>query len=447
MASGRRRLLVISPHWPPINAPDLQRVRMSLLYYRQFGWEPVVLTVHPDDVAGTREPELEQTYPPDVRIVRCRALPLRWTRRIGLRNVGLRAWWSLLGSGSRLLREERYDLVLFSTTQFITFTLGPLWRRWFGVPYVIDIQDPWRTNYYERPDAPPPPGGRKYLLARCLAFCFEARTYRRAAGFISVSQRYLTDLAERYPWFQDKPQAAIHFGVSAADFEYLRSRPAAGARLVRQPGRIHLLYTGAAGPIMPHALNMLFSTFARYRQAHPERAARFHFHFYGTSYVPAGKGKPSVLPVAKEHGLADYVEEIPHRIGHLESLALLSQADALILLGSSDLAYSPSKLYPYYLSGKPILSVVFENSYLEELLRELECSWLVPFSADGDKDAVYARLSAFFDYALAGFPEGILPPRSELVFRRNYLAESLTGKQCDLFAAALARIPAGRHRD
>ncbi len=420
---------------------------MSLPYYRRFGWEPVVLTVHPDDVAGTREPELEQTYPPDVRIVRCRALPLRWTRWVGLGNLGMRAWWSLLRSGSRLLKGEHFDLVLFSNTQFVTFTLGPIWRRRFGVPYVIDLQDPWRTDSYERPGAPPPPGGRKYLLARCLALLCEGRTYRRAAGFISVSERYLSNLARRYPWFQNKPQATIRFGVSAADFDYIRRHPPAGARLVRQPGKIHLLYTGAAGPILPHALNLLFESFTRYRQAHPERAARFQFHFVGTSYVAPGQGTPSILPVAERFDLTSCVEEIPHRIGHLESLALLLQADALILPGSSDPAYSPSKLYPYYLSGKPILGIVFEHSHLEGLLGELACSWLVSFSQAGANDADYARLGAFFDHALAGFPAGVLPSRNEPAFRRSYLAEPLTETQCDLFAAALARNPAGRHRD
>ena len=442
-----KRLLIVSPHWPPINAPDHQRVRMGLPYYRKFGWEPVVLTVHPDDVAGTREPELEQTYPADVRVVRCRALPLRWTRWIGLGNLGLRAWWPLLRAGTRLIKGERFDLVLFSNTQFITFTLGPWWCRWFGIPYVIDLQDPWRTDSYEQPGAPPPPGGRKYLLARCLAFLCEGPTYRRTAGFISVSPRYLSDLAQRYPWFRDKPQATIRFGVSVADFEYIRLHPPAGARLARQAGKINLLYTGAAGPIMPHALNILFAGFSRYKQAHPERAARFQFHFVGTSYVAPGQGTPSVLPMAEQFGLAGSVEEIPHRIGYLESLALLLQADALILPGSSDPAYSPSKLYPYYLSGKPILGVVFENSHLQELLTEFACAWLVPFSPAGANDAAYSRLAEFFDHALSGFPAGVLPPRNDSAFREGYLAEPLTEAQCEFFAAILTRHAAPHRRD
>jgi len=436
-----RKLLIVSPHWPPVNAPDLQRVRMSLPYYRQFGWEPVVLAVDPDEVDGIREPELEATCPADVRVVRCRALPLRWTRRCGVRNLGLRTWGCLNRTASRLLRRERFDLVFFSTTQFMALTLGPHWHRCHGVPYVIDIQDPWRTDYYERPGAPTPPGGWKYQLARMLAYAFEGPTYRRAAGFISVSERYLQDLAKRYPWFAGKPQATIRFGASLADFEFIRRRPPVGIQLTREPGTIHLLYTGASGPIMPHALNMLFSGFSLYRERWPERAARFRFHFYGTSYVAPGRGRPSVLPVAVEHGLADQVEEISHRLGHLESLALLLQADALILLGSSDLAYSPSKLYPYFLSRKPMLSVVFAGSQLEAILSKLSCSWVVPFSPGADAGGPHGRLAEFFDHALAGFPAAFLPPRNEDLFQRTYLAETLAGRQCELFTRALGPPP------
>jgi len=40
-----KRVLIVSPNFPPINAPDMQRVRMSLPFYRDNGWEPVVLAV------------------------------------------------------------------------------------------------------------------------------------------------------------------------------------------------------------------------------------------------------------------------------------------------------------------------------------------------------------------------------------------------------------------
>ncbi len=435
-AAVPRRVLIVSPHFPPINAPDHQRVRMSLPYYAKFGWEPVVLAVHPDDVAVTREDELCETYPKTIRVEYCRAWSLRWTRWFGVGNAGWRALWPFLRTGTRLLRRERFDLVFFSNTQFITFLLGPLWRWRFGVPYVIDIQDPWRTHYYEQPDAPRPPGGRKYFLARVVARLAEGPVYRRAAGFVSVSQQYLDDLAQRCPWFAAKPQATIRFGISPEDFVAARRLRNAEHTLPRQPGEVHLLYTGAAGPIMPHAINVLLEGLRRFRVSHPGTAARLRMHFWGTSYVAKGTGKYSVLPIAQARQVADLVTEIPYRLGHLECLRLQTQADALMLLGSSDRAYSPSKLYPYYLTGKPILSVVFRGSYLEKILRELGCSYVVAFELGESHDDAYARLGEFFLAALNGFPSEAWPPRNDEFFNRHFLAENLTAQQCALFEAA-----------
>ena len=103
-AAPLRRVLIVSPHFPPINAPDLQRVRMSLPHYRACGWEPIVLCVGDAWQDGVREPGLADTLPPDIRIVRVPALPRRWTRLLGVGNLGLRCWPHFLFAGARLLR-------------------------------------------------------------------------------------------------------------------------------------------------------------------------------------------------------------------------------------------------------------------------------------------------------------------------------------------------------
>jgi hypothetical protein len=66
-----KNVLIVSPHFPPVNAPDMQRVRLALPYLRAQGWEPTVLAVAPEYIeGGVREPLLESTYPADVPVVR-----------------------------------------------------------------------------------------------------------------------------------------------------------------------------------------------------------------------------------------------------------------------------------------------------------------------------------------------------------------------------------------
>lgn len=436
-----RRVLIVSPHWPPVNAPDMQRARMSLPYYRVYGWEPIVLAVDDRWQDGVREPELQQTIPPDTGIHRAAALPSAWTRWLGVTNLGLRAWIGLFLKGRRLIRKHQIDLVFFTNTQFVTFTLGRLWLRLCGVPYVLDLQDPWRTDYYERPGSRRPPGGWKYQVARAMAWLLEGWSFRRAGGIISVSPSYLDDLRTRYPWFARIPSAVIGFGASREDLGTAATMLPPTYSYPREHGELNILYTGASGPVMPHSLTVLFDGLRLYRERFPERARRLRFHFLGTSYVAPGQGKCSVLPFAEKCGVADQVAEIPHRLGHLECLRLQRDADILLLPGSSDLAYSPSKLYPYYLADRPILALVFKDSVMEKLLDELSCAVMVRFRINEAKDSAHAALATFFDAALAGFPPGSLPKRDDTFFNQHYLAETLSGMQSELFNRALASMP------
>ena len=120
--------------------------------------------------------------------------------------------------------------------------------------------------------------------------------------------------------------------------------------------------------------------------------------------------------MAQAWGVDDQVVEVSHRIGYLESLKSLLDADALLLLGSSDRAYSPSKLYPCFLSNRPMLSVVLRDSCVADLLTELSCSAVAAFSPDAAGDAAQAEIHRFFDLALAGFSSATPSPRNETCF-------------------------------
>ncbi len=413
----------------------MQRVRMSLPFYRACGWEPVVLAVHEHWLDGDMEEDLLATVPSDVRIEKCRAIPRRWSRWLGLGTLGLRCLPFIFWRGCRLLRKEKFDLVFFSNTQFITFPLGIVWKFLFGVPYVLDFQDPWRTDYYKRPGSRRAPGGWKYQFSRFQAWALEGPSVACAAGVMSVSPKYLEDLDTRYRRFAGKPSIVLNFGASRTDLARARDLGPKVQLFRREPGLVHLVYTGASGPVTPHAVEVLFDALRSFRDLSPARAARLRLYFVGTSYAPAGLARPSVMPLAEARGVASLVEEVPHRVGFLESLRLQQEADVLMLLGSSDLAYSPSKMYVYYLTNRPILGLVFRGSVMEKLLDELSCAHMVRFSEAEDKGAAHAQLRAFFNLALDGFKPGTQPQRSEGLFNERYQAEELAHRQCAFFAS------------
>jgi hypothetical protein len=442
-----RRVLIISPAFPPKSTPDLQRVRMSLPYYRENDWEPIVLAVRPDDVEAPEEPALLETVPADIRVYHCSALSPRIARRVGLGNLGWRAWWPMARRGAQLIREHRIDLVFFSTTQFALLPLGRIWRTLCGVPFVVDLQDPWRTDYYERPGVRRPPGGWKYQAARAQAALLEPWSFRQLSGIISVSAEYLRDLRQRYSWFRPIPAATLGFGASEHDLEVALKTPLERNGFSQNHShsfkplsgtsdrQFHLVYTGASGPITPHAASVLFAALRDFRAASPHHAKRLRLHFIGTSYAPAAQARPTLLPLAETFGVADLVLEQASRAGHLEALRAQASADVLLLLGSSDRAYSPSKLYPYFLAKRPILALVFRQSVLENLLQQLGGAALVRFSEDDSAEAHDALIRLFSQLTQRG---PTLPTdRDETYFNQHYLARALTARQTQLFDRAL----------
>lgn len=448
-SAAMKRVLIVSPRWVPFGSPDMQRVRMSLTYYQENGWEPIILCVKPSRINGSKEPDLAATIPQDVRTYHCEAIPAGLARVAGIGSLGLRSLRHLWRSGAAIIQRERIDLVFVSTTEFLACIAARLWNRSTGVPYIIDIQDPWRTTHYAETGTPPP-GGWKYLFARLVARVFEERSFFGASGFISVSPRYLEDLRQRYPWMRSRLTETIEFGGSAGDHAAARSLAAASlSPLSRSSGEVHLVYTGAAGPIGQPALDALFRAVRALTQSRPEEARRLRIHFVGTSYDGTGDAVPSILPVAARWGMESHVHEVPTRTGYLQSLRWQSDADGLLLLATADPSYSPSKLYPYFLSGKPILAIVHKDSHLRTLLQPLGGAITATPDSHAEEESPDPLILSFLDAALNGFPHGSIPERQTAYFHDHYSAQTLTRRQCTMFdqvaRGANCRAPTTTH--
>ena len=138
-----RRVLMVSPHFPPDSSAATHRVRLLAPHLAGYGWESTVVTVDPRDYESRLDPDLAALVPGSLRVVRCRAWPARWTRLVGFGDLGLRACTGLLRTCSNLLRRETFDALFVTIYPAYPALLGPLLKRRFGVPFVLDYQDPW----------------------------------------------------------------------------------------------------------------------------------------------------------------------------------------------------------------------------------------------------------------------------------------------------------------
>jgi hypothetical protein len=189
----------------------------------------------------------------------------------------------------------------------------------------------------------------------------------------------MAGLFANYKWLQGMQATPIPFGVEPRDFEHVRRNPRKNPVFDRNDGYFHISHVGAGGPGMTNVLRALFQGIQLGRQSTPELFGSVRMHFVGTTYAPKAEGLYQVLPVARECGVADIVEEHPGRVQHLDAIQMLLDSDALVIVGSEAPHYTASKIFPYILAAKPLLAVLHEQSSAVKLLHETRAGSAVTF--------------------------------------------------------------------
>jgi glycosyltransferase involved in cell wall biosynthesis len=365
-----RRVLFISPHFPPDSTAGTHRARLLAPRLGEQGWEPTVLTVDPADYEGALDPALAESVPGDLRVVRARAWPVRLTRPLGVGDLGLRALDGLWREATQLLARERFDALFITMYPTYPALLGPLLKRRFGVPFVLDYQDPW-VGEWGRSVGSGPAGATdvKSRASRWLATRLEPIALRAADGVTAVSAVTYEQALERHRIARPAAVAELPIGWDERDAAFLRARSNPVAPVIPTgDGLVHAVYVGTLLPTGLETLRAVCAAWSRWRARDAESASRLRMHFIGTSNQRWG-GVRRAVPIAREHGLGDFVTEHPDRLDYFDALQALRDATAVLLIGSREPHYTPSKVYPAMVSGRPILAVYHAASTATDLLR------------------------------------------------------------------------------
>jgi hypothetical protein len=366
-----RRVVLVAPDFPPANTAGAHRPRLFAKHLPAFGWTPTVLTIRRDQIEGPLDPLLEQLLDPELDVVRTGALtvPFRVIGDVGIRSLGHHA--SALHAATR--RGHVQAIVLFGPPWF-SFLLGPLMRRRFGTPYVVDYIDPWISDWTASHAFP----SKGWFYQRAAA-AIEPAVLRSAAHVTAVSEGILTGLCERYPWLDATRLSAMPYGAERDDLE-------APARLHVEPpdfragdDEVTMAFTGALQPKGGALLRAVLRALADIRQSGSTLGRQIRLRTYGTSNLTWAHDLHTVMPIARELGVDSCVSEIPQRVPYLQAMAVLGACDIVLVMGSVDQYYHASKLYPAIVSGRPILALCHADSSIRTVMDETGAGICVTF--------------------------------------------------------------------
>ena len=358
-----RRLALVSGHFPPSNLVGAQRARRWSRYLPEFGWEPIVVTGDPAEYEERPDPDLERLVAPGLRVVHAKTLSTRPVRLVG--DIGIRSFWGCYRALAKMAKAGEIDFVMVTIPSNFLAPVGRLVHLRTGLPFGIDYQDPWINPWT----------GKERRFSRAwasnrLAEILEPWSVRDAALITAMAPGYAAGMLERNPGVAARSELA-YMPMGAAPEDYALVRRLGRAPFLFDPadGRFHMIYAGALLPAGLVVLDAFLAGLRILRERAPQIASILRVHFVGTGSSPDDPHGHRVLPRARAAGVEAMVDEHPHRIGYVDTLNHLMHASAVLVLGSTESHYTPSKVFQAMLSERPVFALLHRDSTAVAMIR------------------------------------------------------------------------------
>ncbi len=422
-----KKILIISPHYPPSNLAAVHRSRLFAQHLPSFGWEPIILCVDENGFEEELDWNLHSLLPTEQRIEKVRAFPVTKPRFIG--DIGLRAFFQLRRKALNLVRKEKIDFVYIPIPSFYVSLIGTYLNRKTGVKFGIDYIDPWVHHF---------PGSEKlfsrHWFSKQLAKYLEPKALKNASLITGVAKGYYEGVISRNPnLINSCVFGAMPYGGEKLDHLAVKEL-GTNPYLFQKNNKIQLIYAGAMLPKAYEPLQLLFEVI----EENPDVFKDIEIHFIGTGKTPNDPVGYNIKPYAEKYGLWEkHIFEYPKRIPYLDVLIHLENSDGVFILGSTEPHYTPSKTYQGVLSKKPIFAMLHSASTAAEILESSKAGIVFsmsPYTLGEKKQELLTTFKQFLS-----FKDNFSRSNVDLNQFEQYSAENVT-KQ---LAALLNQVTSG----
>ncbi len=335
-----RRILMIAYHFPPLaGSSGIQRTLRFVQHLPSFGWEALVLTVHPRAYAQTSQ-DLMRDIPQGTVVERAFGLDTARHLSLGSRYIGWMArpdrWvsWRLgaVPTGLKMIKEYQPD-VIWSTYPIATAHLiGSRLHRLTGVPWVADFRDPMAQDGYP---ADPKTWQQFHDIEKDAAYNANLSTFT-TPGTVREYQKRYPEAAHKMVLLENGYDEETFTGLQIKDSSPL------------VPGRVVLLHSGIVYP-SERDPRPLFQAIQRLAQAGRLQPSDVQFRFRASHH------EDLLRSLGQEYGIMPFIDICPP-IPYRDALVEMMRADGLLVMQSNGCNDQiPAKIYEYLRAGRPML--------------------------------------------------------------------------------------------
>lgn len=382
-----KKILIISPHFPPSNLAAVHRSRLFAKHLPAFEWEPIILTVDEKYYEETPDHNLSLLLSPTLRIEKTSAFKITVPRLIG--DIGLRSFFQLFKKARQIILTEKINFLYIPIPSFYVALLGRLLHRSTGIKYGIDYIDPWVHNF---------PGSDKlfsrHWISTKIARILEPIAIKNASLITGVADGYYQGVFERNPKLKNRVQfGSMPYGGEIADHKIIGSLGLKPYLFEKKPGKLILVYAGAMLPKAYLPLEIVCKEISRNIQIFKD----VEFHFIGTGKTANDPFGFNIKALAEKYNLwQNQIFEYPQRIPYLDVLIHLEAADGVFILGSTEPHYTPSKVYQGVMAEKYLFAILHKNSSAASVIRNSKAGIVLDFNGVSDTYTIKENFITLF---------------------------------------------------
>lgn len=367
-----KKVLVITYYWPPSGGSGVQRWLKFVKYFREFGIEPIILTVDSEFASfPVLDESLISDIPNGIEIHRTKAKsPFNIYSKIRQRKVpqsgfagdskpnliercmrfirgnffipDARIGWNkfAIKKAEELITQHKLDCVITTSPPHSTQLIGLELKNKFNLRWIADLRDPWTDIYYNKELY-------RTRLAEKLDRRLEEKCLKSADNVIVVSESIAELLTNRYQSISSKI-TIIPNGYDESDFQIKETRVT---------DYNYISYIGNLGPSYP--INSFLSEFKQFSDNNPN----WRLRFVGNVFE---KIKKQIL----NSDFSERVEFISY-VEHKKAIDYMLESKALLLIipnATENKGILTGKLFEYLASKKPIIFIGPEDGDAAKIL-------------------------------------------------------------------------------
>ena len=378
---SQKNVLVIAYYFPPSGGPGVQRVLKHVQYLKQFGWNPIVLTVSNGQFPARDESLLEQ-IPEDVLVVRTKIFEpydlyrlltgkkkgtsidvnvikkddqkstwkeqlAEWIRATFFIPDARIAWrFTAISKGLELIKQYDIQAIYSSSPPYTCSIIARSLKKKTGLRWVAGFRDPW-TGFISSP--------KRWFLPKAIDKRLEFSTFNQADAVECAWEGIIKDALEKYPSLDSSKFFHVPNGYDSADFpKDIDNTPTS---------KFTITYTGSLyGRRNPKSLfEALEKVFQKGTFTPNDCTIRF-----------IGRFGAEVEEMFRSVSFTDSLD-IHGYMSHEESIEYLFKSDVLLLIvdeSKESAEIVPGKVYEYLGAMVPILAIAPHDGAIASLLRQ-----------------------------------------------------------------------------